>query len=275
MTISELLAYGKSKIHSDQSRLLLSDLLSMSPLEVYNYLDQEVPLEKEQLFKKEIEAIRENKPLQYVIGHVNFYGQSFHINENVLIPRFETELLVEKTLEYIKKFFPQKTVDIIDLGTGSGVIGLTLKRKHHNSNVTLLDISPKALEVAKINAKEQNQEVNFIESDMFEKVTDKYDVIISNPPYIASNGMIEDIVKENEPHLALFAGETGMDCYEKIIKNVQSHVKDSYLLAFEIGYDQKEMMIKLINTHLKDVVIKVEQDLQGRNRMVFVFHNLV
>ncbi len=275
MSISELLAYGKSKIHSDQCRLLLADLLNYSPLELYNYLDQEVSIEKEELFKKEINAIVEHKPLQYVLGHVNFYGLQFKVNPNVLIPRFETEELVENTIEYINRFFPQQTVDIIDLGTGSGVIGLTLKHKVPTANLTLLDISKEALSVAKENANNLNLEVKFIENDMLNNLDDKYDIIISNPPYIAITGEVEDIVKDNEPHLALFAGEKGLDCYINILKQVKERTKNKYLLAFEIGYDQKEDMINLINQYLDNVKIEVKKDLSGRNRMIFVFHNLV
>ncbi len=275
MTISELLAYGKSKIHSDQCRLLLADILNYSPLELYNYLDKEVSEDKEVLFKKEINAVKEHKPIQYVIGHVNFYGQKFKVNENVLIPRFETEELVENTIKYISQFFPQQSVDIIDLGTGSGVIGLTIKHQLPNTKVTLLDISKEALVVAKENATALNLDVDFIENDMLNNLTQQYDVIISNPPYIAITGEIEDIVKDNEPHLALFAGEKGLDCYINILKQVEQRTKEKYLLAFEIGYDQKEDLVNLINEYLSDVKIEVKQDLSGRNRMIFVFHKLV
>ena len=148
---------------------------------------KKVEEDKVELYKKEIMALKENKPLQYVIGNVNFYGNKFIVNENVLIPRFETEELVEKTIERINNLFPDKKIKILDIGCGSGVIGITLKKHFPESEVTLVDISKEALSVAKENAKQLNVDVNFIESDVFDKVYDIYDVIISNPPYIGEN----------------------------------------------------------------------------------------
>ena len=158
-------------------------------------------------------------PIQYIIGNVDFYGNIIKVNESVLIPRFETELLVDKTIKKINQIFKNQKIDIIDLGTGSGCIAITLK-KEINSNVDALDISIDAIKLAKDNAKYNKAEINFINQDMSTYKEKKYDVIISNPPYIKYDEEIMDIVKNNEPHLALYADDEGLYFYKKIIDNI-------------------------------------------------------
>ena len=230
MTIEELLVFGKNHSHSEHAKILLAELLNKNSLELLNYLDEKVDDKISNEYKRQILALEEGKPLQYVIGNVNFYGIKYYINENVLIPRFETEELVENTLQFIDKYFSTDNIDIIDLGCGSGAIGLSLKSKLPKSNVTLLDISKDAIAVAKENAVFLNLDVNFIENDMLNGIKSKYDCIISNPPYIKSNEEIEDIVKDNEPHLALYAGTDGLDCYRKALK---------------VAPDDREVLLKL------------------------------
>lgn len=273
MKVEELIVYGKSQVHSDLVKILLAELLNLNPLELLNHLNEEVDQEKINTFKQEIKYLKNNKPIQYVLGNVNFYGQKFYINENVLIPRFETEELVENTIKYINKYF-NKPIDIIDLGCGSGVIGLTLEKKVSTNSVDLIDISKKALEVTNKNCGKLNSKANIIESDMFSNVEKKYDVIISNPPYIKTNEEIEEIVKENEPSTALYAGEDGLDCYKKILKDIKKHMKAKCLIAFEIGYKQKDDIINLIRKNIPDVKIKAKKDLSGKDRMIFIFKNL-
>lgn len=272
MRVEDLLVYGKKYCHSDISKILLGDLLNLNPLELLIHLDEEVSEEKALIYKEEVKAIKENKPLQYVLGYTNFYGNKFIVNEKVLIPRFETEELVENTINYIKEYF-NIPVNIIDLGCGSGVIGLTLKQKIKDSDVTLLDISEDALKVAQENSKQLNLPVKFIKNNMLENLNEKYDVIISNPPYIKTNEEIEEIVKNNEPHLALYAGEDGLDYYRSIINNIQKNLKEKYLIAFEIGYEQKDPIVKLLNEKLNDITIITKKDMQDRNRMIFVLSN--
>ncbi len=273
MKVEELIVYGKSQVHSDLVKILLAELLNLNPLELLNHLDEEVDQEKINTFKQEIESLKNNKPIQYVLGNVNFYGQKFYVNENVLIPRFETEELVENTIKYINKYFT-KPIDIIDLGCGTGVIGLTLEKKVSTNSVDLIDISKKALEVTNKNCGKLNSKANIIESDMFSNVEKKYDVIISNPPYIKTNEEIEEIVKENEPSIALYAGEDGLDCYKKILKDIKKHMKEKCLIAFEIGYKQKDDIINLIRKNIPDVKIEAKKDLSGKDRMIFIFKNL-
>ena len=273
MRVEDLLVYGKSHCHSDFAKMLLAELLEFNPLELLNHLNDIVPEEKCNLYKQEIQALESGKPIQYVIGNVNFYGNIYDINENVLIPRFETEELVEQTIAYIKQFFTE-SVDIIDLGCGSGVIGLTLEKKVSTKSVDLVDISDKALEVTHKNCVKHNSKANLIHSDMFTKITKKYDVIISNPPYIKTTEEIEDIVRENEPHLALFAGEDGLDCYKKILENIKEHMKERCLIAFEIGYTQAEDIKKIAYENLSNIKIVVKKDLSGKDRMLFILQNL-
>jgi len=271
MTVEDLIIYGKKTVHSTHAKMLLADLLEINPLELLNYLDKEIDEEIVNNYKKRIEALSSKKPIQYVIGNVNFYGNKFKVNENVLIPRFETEELVENTLKYIDDIFSSKDLKVIDLGCGSGCIGITLKNKKPNLNVTLLDISPKALEVAKQNATDLKIDVTLVENDMLEGLNEKYDVIISNPPYIKENEEIEDIVKNNEPHLALYAGIDGLDCYRKILKEAPNHVNKDFLIAFEIGESQKEDVITLATAYFPKATIITKKDMQERDRMVFIY----
>ena len=186
-----------------------------------NYLEKYLPENK---LKEGIERLQNGEPVQYIVGNVNFYGNEIKVNKNVLIPRFETEELVEYTISYIKKMFKEK-INIIDLGTGSGCIAVTLKKKI-NSNVSAIDISKEALEVARENAKKNKVEIDFIQNDMLDNISNKFDVIISNPPYISKNEEIQDIVRKNEPSLALYADNEGLYYYEKIIILTLEHKFD-------------------------------------------------
>ena len=270
MTVEELIVYGKGKTSSDHAKMLLSSYLDVNPLELLTILDKEVDSDIEKLYKSSLEALKENKPIQYVIGNVNFYGLKFIVNKNVLIPRFETEELVEQVVEYTKDLNKDK-IKILDLGCGSGAIGLTLKSILKDSEVTLADISKEALEVAKLNANNLNLDVTFIESDWFSNVKlEQYDIIVSNPPYIRTDEEIEEIVKNNEPSLALYGGVDGLDCYRKILANIKPYLNNKFLIAFEIGESQKEEIYDIVNKYLKDIEIICKKDLYGRNRMIFV-----
>ena len=273
MTIEELLVFGKNHSHSEHAKILLAELLNKNSLELLNYLDEKVDDKISNEYKRQILALEEGKPLQYVIGNVNFYGIKYYINENVLIPRFETEELVENTIKYVNKYLTEP-VDIIDLGTGSGVIGLTLEKKLSTNSVDLIDISKKALEVTHKNRAKLNSKANLIESDMFKNVEKKYDIIISNPPYIKTDEEIEEIVKNNEPSLALYAGIDGLDCYKKILKDILPHTKERCLIAFEIGMTQATDIKNLVSKYLPNTKVEVYKDLSERDRMLFIFKNL-
>ena len=224
---------------------------------------------KDDELEEGLDKLKKGIPVQYIVGNVNFYGNILKVNENVLIPRFETEILVEKTIEYAKKYL-KEPLKIIDLGTGSGAIAITLKKKL-NSIVTAVDISKEALKVAEENAKENNVEITFIHSNMFENIKEKYDIIISNPPYISKDEEVEDIVKNNEPSLALYADNEGLQFYEEILKKAESHINKPGLIAFEIGMNQGIKVKQIAQNYLKIDNIKIEKDLTGKDRYVFIF----
>ena len=215
-----------------------------------------------------IKRLEQGEPIQYIIGNVNFYGNTIDVNNNVLIPRFETEELVEKTILKIKNKFDKK-IHILDLCTGSGCIAITLK-KELSADVTASDISNKALDLAKNNALKNDVNITFIESDIFENINNKFDVIISNPPYISYDEEIDDLVYNNEPHLALFALNDGLYFYEEILKNATNYLNDNFIIAFEIGYTQGDKITSLVYQYLKNVNVTVEKDLQGRDRFLFI-----
>ncbi len=226
-------------------------------------------LHKEDNIEKALERLKKGEPVQYIVGDTNFYGNTIKVNKDVLIPRPETEELVEKTYNYIKEIFTDN-IDIIDIGTGSGCIPITLKKLLPKSNLTGIDISKKALKIAQENANINNVLINYIQSDIFENVQEKYDVIISNPPYIREDEEIMDIVKNNEPHTALYADDNGLYYYDRIIQNIPKITKDKYLACFEIGSTQAKSIVDIANKYLKDVSITVEKDYSNFDRFIFI-----
>ena len=206
-------------------------------------------------------------PVQYIVGNVDFYGITLKVNEDVLIPRFETEELVSKVIQYAANF---KNPSIVDIGTGSGAIAITLKKKL-TSSVTATDISKKALNVAKENALENNASINFKEGNLLEPLTEKYDIVVSNPPYIAYDEEIMDVVKNNEPHLALYAPNNGIYYYEEILKNIKKYLNDKYLIAFEIGKSQGKKIQELSKKYLDNEAI-IEKVQQGKRSNSVIFH---
>lgn len=233
------------------------------------YIKRYLPSEK---IEEGIKLLEQGVAPQYIVGNVDFYGYLFEVNNHVLIPRFETELLVEKTIAYIGQLFSSvslKGLEILDIGTGSGCIAVTLKRELL-CRVIGIDISVEALEVAKNNALCNQVEVEFIESDLFSNVVGTFDVIVSNPPYIREDEEIEDIVKDNEPHIALYAKEEGLYFYKKILQEASTYLKDKFLIALEIGCEQGEYIRDMAYAYLQDIDVRIEQDYSGKDRFVFI-----
>ena len=212
--------------------------------------------------------IKDDTPLSHLVGFEYFYDRKFKVTSDVLSPRMETEELVYKVIDYIRKN-NLTNIKILDLCTGSGIIGITLKKELEEFDVKILasDISSRALTVAKENASSLEADISFVESDLFSNIHDKFDIIVSNPPYIAHDD--KKTIKENvlnyDPHLALFAGEEGMYFYRNIIEKSRPYLNEKGIMFFEIGYDQKEKIITLgENNKFETVVYK---DINGRDRI--------
>ena len=236
----------------------------------FEYLEKYLDASKLEEGKK---RLKNGEPVQYIVGNVDFYGNIIDVDKNVLIPRFETEELVDKLIKYVNKYFDKKA-DIVDLGTGSGCIAITLK-KALNCNMDAVDISADALKVAKNNALKNNILINFYQGNMLEPLKKKYDIIVSNPPYIANDEEIMDIVKNNEPHLALYADNNGLYYYEEILKKAKKYLKEKFIIAFEIGYKQGKSIYDIAKNYFPNSKIKIEEDLQGKDRFVFIFNNMI
>ena len=212
--------------------------------------------------------IKDDTPLSHLVGFEYFYDRKFKVTSDVLSPRMETEELVYKVIDYIRKN-NLTNIKILDLCTGSGIIGITLKKELEEFDVKILasDISSRALTVAKENASSLEADISFVESDLFSNIQDKFDIIVSNPPYIANDD--KKTIKENvlnyDPHLALFADEEGMYFYRNIIEKSRSYLNEKGIMFFEIGYDQKEKIITLGENNKFETVIY--KDINGRDRI--------
>ena len=215
-----------------------------------------------------IKRLNDGEPVQYIVGDVDFYGNIIKVDKRVLIPRFETEGLVEIALSYLTN----DKLNVIDLGTGSGCIAITLKKKLPNINVDAVDISSDALTLARDNAKINNVDINFINGDMTKPANKKYDCIISNPPYLSYDSEVMDIVLNNEPNNALFADNAGYYFYENILKNYKNNLNEKYFIFFEIGYNQGAKVKELALKYL-DCNVEVRKDLQGYDRYVIIKNN--
>lgn len=231
-------------------------------------LQQEVT-EEEEVFVKEIfQQLATHKPAQYIIGQADFYGMQLKVDERVLIPRPETEELVELILAEN----PETNFSVLDIGTGSGAIALALAKNRPAWSVTAADISQDALDVASENAKNQNLQIFLKKSDCFTEISEKYDIIVSNPPYISRKDASEVglNVLHSEPHLALFAAEDGLAIYRRIAEDATDYLKDGGKIYLEIGYKQGQSVPELFRKHLPEKRVRTLKDQFGQDRMVVV-----
>lgn len=239
-------------------------------------MNEEIDQEKLKLIEIKLAIYLEQRvPIQYILGYSYFYRRKFLVNHNVLIPRQETEELVDNVIKMCYKIFGKRKINVVDVGTGSGAIAVTLKKECNNMKVTATDISLTALEQAKINAQIHSANIDFFAGDMLEPLLErnlKFDVIVSNPPYIAENEEVDDIVKNNEPHLALYANNNGMECYKKILKNANIILNKPGLIAFEHGYWQSDLLIRLIKTYFPIAEYEVIKDLNKKDRMTIMIN---
>lgn len=251
-----------------KARLLLAYILDVNKEYIVIHDDDEVEVSKQKEYENGIQKLINYIPLQHITHRQEFMKLNFYVNENVLIPRPDTEILVEEVINFCNKNV-KKAYKILDLCAGSGAIGIAIATYVSNSQVTCVDISKEALEIAKKNAKLNNSSnIEFIKSDMFENVVGKYDIIVSNPPYIKKQ-VISTLNKEvqKEPIIALDGGKDGLHFYRVIADKSYNYINNSGMLFLEIGYDQKEEVISLLeNKGYKNVYSK--KDLNGNNRII-------
>lgn len=231
--------------------------------------DWELLTKKYKNMHRVMKKLNKDYPVQYLIGNVNFYGYPILVKKGVLIPRFETETLVEKTIQYIKKYNLESS-SVLEIGTGTGCISITLKKELPGLNITSIDKSKKALRIAKKNIRINKTEINLIKQDIFKyKPVNKYSILISNPPYIGENEIIDSKCRY-EPKMALYAKNDGLVFYEFIIKNSKNYMTNPCILAFEIGYKQGEYLSKYAKKHYPTAKITVEKDLAKKDRYLFI-----
>ena len=234
-------------------------------------LDWNLLCQKYDNLEEVIAKIDEGYPIAYLIGDVSFYGYPFKVNENVLIPRFETETLIEKTIKLIKSLNLENS-NLIDLGTGSGVIAITLKKEIPSLNITAIDKSKEALQVAIENSNLNNVNVDFQNQDIFNyELPENISIVISNPPYIEEDSNYNQNVLY-EPKEAIFVSNTNpLIYYEQILKIAKEQITKKHLIAFEIDEDHKEDMHKLCKKYFPSDNIVIEKDLAGKTRYAFIY----
>lgn len=252
----------------------LVELAQLQRVDLYMNYDQEVPTDILESFNIGLKRILNHEPMQHVLGYSWFYGYKFKVNSNVLIPRPETEELVSYILSRVDEMFPNQDITAVDIGTGSGAIAISVSNEEKHIKMYATDISAEAIEVAKENAKENDADVQFLVGDMLQPIVDaklKVDVLISNPPYIPSQEVLESSVVDYEPHVALFGGKDGLKFYRTIFENCKKIINEKSFMAFEMGWDQGEAMMKLVHEYLPEATAEVLQDINGKDRMLFVY----
>lgn len=279
MTLKQLLNVGIKKIEKNDElevevgKLLLMHYSNYTATEFYLNYDKEISQEVEKRYLEAIDRYVDDLiPMQHILGFAPFFGYDFIVNEHVLIPRRETELLVEQALYVYDTKFSGKTIDVCDIGTGSGCIAVTLSLEEANLNVVASDISIDALEVAKKNNSQLGGKVTFYQGDLLEPLKGKtFDMIVSNPPYIPQNEDVMDLVKKNEPSVALFGGDSGLVFYDRILKDSVNYLKPNGVILFEHAYDKKDEMKALCLKYYPNATIEQLKDLSQKDRMTIIY----
>ena len=272
MTIKELIKYGTDKLRSSNCdeailkvRILIAHILNVSKEYLVVNEDKIVDNSNAEKIYEGINKLVNRIPIEYIVHNREFMKMNFYVDENVLIPRPDTEILVEEVLKICKK-----NDSVLDLCTGSGAIAISLAKYGNNLNITGIDISENALEIAKKNAETNNVKINLYKSNMFENIKNKeWDLIVSNPPYIETS-VIEKLEPEvkHEPFIALNGGADGLDFYKIIINKAQEYLKPEGILAMEIGFNQAKKVEKLINESGNYYNIKIIKDLGENDRVI-------
>ena len=281
MNIKELINFGKTTLEKNEvedagiiARVLAQYILKMDRNKiVINENSNIEEIDKHRYYLAIIEIIQ-GMPLQYITNSQEFYGIQMYVNENVLIPQPDTEILVQEVIKIIEqknKNKEQKDIEILDMCTGSGCIAVAIATNVQNVNAMLADISREALEIAKVNAQHTNttEKFKFIQTNMFEKVEGKFDIIVSNPPYIETD-TIKSLNKQvqNEPLLALDGGEDGLKFYRILVNEGYKYLNKDGYLCMEIGYNQKQKVEELLKQNEKYTSIYTLKDFNGNDRVV-------
>jgi len=281
MTYKELFDIKKeeaNKLNKEESAvlILLLHASKMDGAKLYANMDLEVSSDVLKSFNEAINLyFYKNIPVQHITGIQEFYGYEFDVDNTVLIPRPETEELVENIILTYDEFM-DNYVDVVDIGCGSGCIGITLKLEEPRMNVTLTDISHEAILKAKSNAKKLGADVNFLEGDMLKPLEGmKFDILVSNPPYIPTNEEIQSLVKDNEPWVALFGGEDGLKFYRIILSQAKDYLKGRNIIAFEHGYDKNKEIKELALKYFPSAEVRQIKDIFGRDRMTIIINKQI
>ena len=251
-----------------KAKILLANILNVKKEYLLIHSEEEIKQEDKIKYENCIKELIKGKPLQYITNKQEFMGLDFYVDENVLIPQPDTEILVEKTIEIAEKTQKNK---ILDMCTGSGCIAISLAKKINNTQIIAVDISNNALNVANKNAINNNVEnkIKFINSDMFNNIEEKFDIIVSNPPYIETETINKlEIEVQNEPHLALDGGIDGLKFYKIIANNAFKYLNENGYLLLEIGYNQQNSVTQLLQDIGKYKDIETVKDLGGNYRIV-------
>lgn len=253
--------------------ILLCYFLQVNRATLLASLRDELPSAVWEKFERAVRLHGDGEPIQYMMGFEEFYGRRFTVNKEVLIPRPETEELVFNALKRIKRIFGDEKLALVDIGTGSGAIAITMKLERPSLDVTATDIAKPSLLVAEKNARELGASLCFVEGDLLEPFfnMEKFDVVLSNPPYIPIGDMVDMsvVVTEHEPHRALFAGMDGLDLYRKLAEQLPLVLKERALVGFEVGAGQSKAVSQLLQENLPAAQIEVVYDINGKDRMVF------
>jgi release factor glutamine methyltransferase len=256
----------------------LVELSQRERYDLYLHYDEEMPEELEKEFDAGMARILKQEPMEHVLGYSWFYGYKFIVNEDVLIPRPETEELCANVLARMDQFFEDyDAIECADVGTGSGDIAIVLEKEEPKVHMTATDISEEALVTARKNAQNNQADIEFLAGDMLKPLIDhhkKLDVLVSNPPYIPSEEKMETSVIDYEPHVALFGGDDGLKFYREIFKDCRKVLKDKSFMAFEMGWDQRERMSALVKELLPEATFEILKDINGKDRMLFVYFGL-
>ncbi|WP_203363490.1 peptide chain release factor N(5)-glutamine methyltransferase [Bacillus sp. REN10] len=264
------------KRDANAGEILLQHVLKMSRSELLANLHAHLTAQQEEQWIEKVKKHAQGVPIQHMIGTEEFYGRVFQVNPHVLIPRPETEELIWYALKRIKQYFPEnEPLTMADIGTGSGIIAITMKLEQPDLTVYAVDVSETALETAKTNGKMLQADVNWLHGDLLNPLIEagiQLDLLLSNPPYIPLSDKTElsTVVVDHEPHLALFGGEDGLDLYRRFCEQLPYVLKEKAIVGFEVGAGQGVAVQQLLQQTFPKASVQVENDINGKDRMVFL-----